>query len=207
MTKEAIERCDWAGTDPLMVAYHDTEWGVPIREPRALFELLCLEGAQAGLAWITILRKREAFREAFAGFDPEVVARFGARDVQRLMRDAGIVRHQGKIRSAIGNAKRALELRDEFGSLAAYIWSWEPPARRRALTLQALVGLTTSDAAMALSKDLRSRGWTFVGPTTLYAFMQSVGLVNDHLDGCEFREKCEKDRIRFRRPSPSIRST
>jgi len=179
-------RCWWCGTDPLYVRYHDEEWGRPVRDDRRLFEKVCLEGFQAGLSWLTILRKRDNFRRAFAEFDIDRVARFTARDVARLLKDEGIVRHRGKIESTINNAKRARELRDEFGSLAAYFWDWQPApgTRPKRLTKELLVTLSTSQESVALSKDLRKRGWTFVGPTTIYAFMQAMGLVNDHVDGC-----------------------
>lgn len=194
-------RCWWAGSDPLYRRYHDREWGRPVREESRLFEKLCLEGFQAGLSWLTILRKRESFRAAFAGFDPEVVARFGARDVQRLLDDAGIVRHRGKIESTINNARRALALRGD-GGLAAYAWSYEPEPRHRPrrLTHDRLLTMATTPASVAMSRDLRARGWTFVGPTTAYAFMQAMGLVNDHLEGCAVRDDCERRRAAFRRP-------
>jgi DNA-3-methyladenine glycosylase I len=167
-----------------------------------LFEKICLEGFQAGLSWLTILRKREAFRRAFAGFELEKVARFGARDVRRLLGDAGIVRHRGKIESTINNARRACELADEAGSLAAHVWRFEPaPASRpRKLTWAALRGMATTPESTALSNDLRRRGFTFVGPTTMYAFMQAVGIVDDHLDGCAIRARAEKARRAFARP-------
>jgi DNA-3-methyladenine glycosylase I len=196
-------RCSWAGSAPEYLRYHDEEWGFPTSDDIRLFEKVCLEGFQAGLSWLTILRKRDAFRRAFAGFDPEKVARFGARDVTRLLGDAGIVRHRGKIESTINNARRACALRDELGSLAAYFWSFEPAAakRPRQLTLAALRRMTTTPASAALSKDLRRRGWTFVGPTTSQAFLQAVGIVNDHLDGCDFRARAERARRGFRRPA------
>lgn len=201
--EDGVVRCWWAGGDPLYRRYHDREWGRPTRDETRLFEKLCLEGFQAGLSWITILRKREPFREAFAGFDPEVVAGFGPREVTRLLRDAGIVRHRGKIESAIGNARRVLELRAD-GGLAAYAWRFEPEprARPRRLTHGTLLRMTTTPASIAMSRDLRARGWTYVGPTTLYAFMQAMGLVNDHLEGCAVRAACESARARFRRPRP-----
>ena len=182
-------RCAWCQATPAYRRYHDAEWGFPVTDDTRLFEKLCLEGFQAGLSWLTILNKREAFRSAFAGFDTERVARFDAADVERLLGDAGIVRHRGKIESTINNAQRALELRGEFGSLAAYAWRFEPKrsARPRRLTLAALRAMTSSPESTALSKDLRRRGWTFVGPTTVYAFMQAMGLVNDHLEGCHVR--------------------
>jgi len=168
-----------------------------------LFEKICLEGFQAGLSWITILRKRERFREVFDGFDPARVARFRAADVRRLLTDEGIVRHRGKIESTINNAGRALALQDERGSLAAYFWSWEPlPADRpRTLTRETLVTMPTTPQSTALSKDLKKRGWTFVGPTTVYAFMQAMGLVNDHVHDCAVRTTVERARARFRRPT------
>jgi len=189
-------RCFWGVSTPEYVDYHDREWGFPVTDDRRLFEKLCLEGFQAGLSWLTILRKREAFRAAFAGFDPAKVARFGARDVTRLLGDAGIVRHRGKIESTINNAARALEIIAERGSLSAYVWSFAPEigARPRKLTLAALRAMTQTPASLALSKDLKKRGWTFVGPTTVYAFMQAMGLVDDHLDGCAIRAAAEAAR-------------
>lgn len=194
------QRCWWPGDDPLYVKYHDQEWGRPVTDDRRLFEKICLEGFQSGLSWLTILRKRENFRQAFCGFDPEAVARFGARDVARLLADAGIVRHRGKIESTINNARRALELKEECGSLAAYFWRFEPAAadRPKRLTRDALRAMATTPASIALSKDLRRRGWTFVGPTTAYAFMQAMGLVNDHIAGCFVR--AEIDRTATRAP-------
>jgi DNA-3-methyladenine glycosylase I len=186
---EPVTRCWWCGDDPLYVRYHDEEWGRPVRDDRRLFEKVCLEGFQAGLSWITILRKRENFRRAFADFDVDRVARFGVRDVNRLLKDEGIVRHRGKIESTINNAQRAIELRDEFGSLADYFWSWQPDgkSRPRRITREALMQMATTPESVALSQDLRKRGWTFVGPTTIYAFMQAMGLVNDHVEECAFR--------------------
>jgi DNA-3-methyladenine glycosylase I len=183
-----VTRCWWCGTDPLYVDYHDTEWGRPVTDDRRLFEKVCLEGFQAGLSWLTILRKRENFRRAFAGFDVDRVTRYTTRDVARLLKDEGIIRHRGKIESTINNAKRALELREECGSLANYFWKWEPdPATRQArITQEILKVMATSPESTALSKDLRRRGWTFVGPTTIYAFMQAMGLVNDHVEDCDF---------------------
>ena len=195
-------RCPWGVSTPEYLRYHDEEWGLPTADDVRLFEKICLEGFQSGLSWLTILRKREAFRRAFAGFDLEKVARFGERDVARLLGDAGIVRHRGKIESTIHNARRACELRDELGSLAAHLWRFEPdPASRpRRLTWAALREMSTTPESIALSRDLRRRGWTFVGPTTLYAFMQSVGIVNDHLDGCAFRARADRARRAFERP-------
>jgi DNA-3-methyladenine glycosylase I len=182
----APTRCWWAGSDPLYIRYHDEEWGRPVRDDRRLFEKICLEGFQAGLSWITILRKRERFREVFHGFDPARVSRMTSRDVTRLLNDAGIIRHRGKIESTINNAGRALELQDEFGSIADYVWTWQPPrsSRPRRITREVLLTMATTPESVAFSRDLRARGWTFVGPTTIYAFMQAMGLVNDHVDGC-----------------------
>ena len=200
----SVSRCWWAGDDPLYVAYHDREWGLPVADDRRLFEKLCLEGFQSGLSWLTILRKRESFREAFAGFDFARVARFTGRDVERLLTNAAIVRHRGKIESTRNNAQRALALADEFGSLAAYFWSFEPasPPRRKRLTRAILERMPTSPAAIALSKDLKRRGFTFVGPTTVYAFMQAMGLVNDHVHECVVRDEVERARTSFARPRP-----
>jgi DNA-3-methyladenine glycosylase I len=183
-----VNRCWWCGTDPLYVAYHDREWGRPVKDDRRLFEKVCLEGFQAGLSWLTILRKRENFRGAFTNFDIDRVARYTARGVTRLLADSGIIRHRGKIESTINNAKRAIELREEHGSLSTYFWKWQPdPASRpRKITRETLMGMATTPESVALSKDLRRRGWTFVGPTTIYAFMQAMGLVNDHVDDCAF---------------------
>lgn len=183
---DGLARCWWAGDDPLYASYHDDEWGRPVRDDVRLFEKLCLEGFQAGLAWITVLRKRERFREVFAGFDPEVVAGFDEDDVARLLDDPGIIRHRGKIEATINNARRALELVDERGSLANHVWSFAPEEGPPAPTSPDDLPAVT-EASTALSKDLKDRGWRFVGPTTVYAFMQSMGLVNDHLAGCAFR--------------------
>ena len=180
-------RCFWCGEDPLYVSYHDREWGFPQRDDRRLYEKICLEGFQAGLSWITILRKRENFRAAFADFDFERVARFGKREVVRLLANEGIVRHRGKIESAIHNAKRAIELVEEQGSIARYLDQYRADRPFRGW-------VPVSDESKALSKELRKRGWTFVGPTTMYAFMQSVGLVNDHANGCDFRAAAERAR-------------
>ena len=182
-------RCAWCRASDDYVVYHDTEWGFPVRDDRRLFEKITLEGFQSGLSWLTILRKRENFRRAFAEFDIERVARFTARDVTRLLGDAGIVRHRGKIESAINNAKRCADLIDECGSLESYVWRFEPhsTSRPKKLTWDVLKTMAVTPESTALSKDLRARGWTFVGPTTMYAFMQAMGLVNDHLYGCAFR--------------------
>ena len=186
-----VRRCAWCQATPTYRDYHDREWGFPVEDDTRLFEKLCLEGFQAGLSWLTILNKRDAFRRAFAGFDPARVAGFGERDVERLLGDAGIVRHRGKIGSAINNAARLLELRGEFGSLSAYAWRFEPAraTRPRRVTPAALRARGLPDEATALAKDLKRRGWTFVGPTTVYAFMQAMGLVNDHLEGCVIRAR------------------
>jgi DNA-3-methyladenine glycosylase I len=195
-------RCFWGASTQDYAAYHDREWGRPVVDDTRLFEKICLEGFQAGLSWLTILRKRDNFRRAFAGFDVDKVARFGTRDVARLLKDAGIVRHRGKIESTVNNAGRARELIAETGSLAAYFWRFEPaPASRpKKLTWQALRAMPTTPESVALSKDLKQRGWSFVGPTTVYAFMQAMGLVNDHLDGCHCRAEVERLRARFKRP-------
>jgi DNA-3-methyladenine glycosylase I len=184
-------RCLWCQATPAYQHYHDHEWGFPVTDDRRLFEKLCLEGFQAGLSWLTILNKREAFRSAFANFDAERIARFGEADIARLLADAGIVRHRGKIESTINNAKRVIELRAEFGSLSAYAWRFQPApgSRPKRMTLAALRAMTTSPESIAMSKDLKKRGWSFVGPTTVYAFMQAMGLVNDHLDGCHVRSQ------------------
>jgi DNA-3-methyladenine glycosylase I len=201
-------RCWWCGTDPLYVRYHDEEWGRPVTDDHRLFEKVCLEGFQAGLSWLTILRKRENFRRAFAGFDIDLVARFSGRDVTRLLGDDGIVRHRGKIESTLNNAKRAIELRAEAGSLAAYFWRWQPErrSRPRRITRDALMGMATTPESIALSKDLRTRGWTFVGPTTIYAFMQAMGLVNDHVEDCDIGRRITPASALSIRPSPATRT-
>ena len=196
-------RCWWAGGDPLYRPYHDDEWGHPVRDDTRLFEKLCLEGFQSGLSWLTILRKRDNFRRAFDDFDPRKVARYDDTDVDRLLGDAGIVRHRGKILATITNARRYLDLVDEAGSLAAYLWSFEPdPASRPELLDHAsLLTMATTPDSTALSKDLRRRGWAFVGPTTVYAAMQAMGIVNDHLEGCFVRPVVEAERSAFDRPT------
>ena len=195
-------RCSWGDSTDEYRAYHDAEWGFPVADDRRLFEKLCLEGFQSGLSWLTILRKRDAFRRAFAGFDFEAVATFGERDVQRLLADASIVRHRGKIESTVNNARRAVELVEAEGSLAAYVWRFEPdPASRPPqLTHAALLELAQTPESVALAKDLKRRGWRFVGPTTVYAFMQAMGLVNDHIEGCDAREGAERARETFQPP-------
>jgi DNA-3-methyladenine glycosylase I len=200
--EDGVVRCWWGGGDLDYRAYHDDEWGMPVTDDVRLFEKLTLEGFQAGLSWLTILRKREAFRQAFAGFDFRRIARFDTRAVERLLGDASIVRHRGKIESAINNARRAEELVDEAGSLAAFVWRFEPSdsARPRRMTRAALGGLAQTDESRALAKELRRRGWTFVGPTTVYAFMQAMGLVDDHLEGCAARPRVEAARGALPRP-------
>lgn len=194
VTDGGVTRCWWSGAHDDYRTYHDLEWGRPVRDDTRLFEKLCLEGFQAGLSWLTILRKRENFRRAFADFEIERVARFRPARVERLLQDAGIVRHRGKIESVLNNAKRARELAREFGSLNTYFWQYVPPAseRPRRVTHAAMSKLAKTPTSTALSKDLRKRGWTFVGPTTCYAFMQAMGLVNDHLEGCDARAACER---------------
>jgi DNA-3-methyladenine glycosylase I len=198
--EDGAARCWWSGSAPEYRHYHDTEWGFPVRDDVRLFEKLSLEGFQAGLSWLTILRKREAFRRAFAGFEFQRIARFGERDVDRLLADAGIVRHRGKIEAVISNAGRALELVRTEGSLAHYVWRFEPEARTGRLDRAGLAELGLPAEAKALAKDLKRRGWRFVGPTTAYAFMQAMGLVNDHLGGCDARVSVERAREHFDRP-------
>lgn len=195
-------RCPWCGDDPFYVAYHDEEWGVPERDGRALFEKLILDGFQAGLAWITILRKREGFRAAFDGFEPERIARYGEAEVARLLADSGIVRHRGKIESTINNAQRACDLVDAGGSLAQLLWSFEPPpaTRPKRLTWEVLRTMGSTPESTAMSRELKRRGWSFVGPTTMYAAMQAMGMVNDHLETCDTRAIVERLRRSFRRP-------
>lgn len=199
---DGIARCRWATSDPLYVAYHDGEWGRPVGDDVRLFEKLVLEGFQSGLSWLTILKKREHFRRAFDGFAPARVARFGARDVARLVNDAGIVRHRGKIEAAIANARAVEAVVAEYGSFAAYVWSFapSPPALPAPRSLADVP--PTTEASTALAKDLRRRGFRFVGPTTVYAFMQAMGLVNDHVVGCASRAACGRARASFR-PPPS----
>jgi DNA-3-methyladenine glycosylase I len=187
---------------PTYTTYHDTEWGFPVVDDRRLFEKLCLEGFQSGLSWLTILNKRERFREVFAGFDYEVVAGFGEADVERLLADPGIVRHRGKIEATINNARLACELVDEAGSIAAHVWSFEPNPESRpgVLTPDVLSTMSISPESVALSKDLKRRGWRFVGPTTVYAFMQAMGLVDDHVEECFVRPDVERARDTLVRP-------
>jgi DNA-3-methyladenine glycosylase I len=189
-------RCRWSGAAPEFLNYHDIEWGFPVADDRRLFEKLSLEGFQSGLSWRTILAKRENFRAAFHDFDFDRIARFTRRDVERLLKDEGIVRHRGKIEAVINNAQRAQELVKQEGSLAAFVWRYEPLPGGLAKPQTA----STSAEAIALSKDLKKQGWKFVGPTTVYAFMQAMGLVNDHVDGCVIRAKVERARKDFKRP-------
>ncbi|WP_431682783.1 DNA-3-methyladenine glycosylase I [Kitasatospora sp. KL5] len=189
-------RCQWSAAAAEFLAYHDTEWGFPVADDRRLFEKLSLEGFQSGLSWRTILAKRENFRAAFSGFDISRVARFGEREVERLLQDAGIVRHRGKIEAVINNAKCAESMLDREGSLAAFVWRYEPdPAE-----LPEPQTASTSPTSIALSKDLRKLGWRFVGPTTVFAFMQAMGLVNDHARDCAIRPLAERERVAFARP-------
>jgi DNA-3-methyladenine glycosylase I len=189
-------RCRWCAAAPEFLSYHDTEWGFPVDDDRRLFEKLCLEGFQSGLSWRTILAKRENFRAAFRGFDFDRVARFTPRDIERLLKDEGIVRHRGKIEAVVNNAQRARELVRQEGSLAAFVWRYEPDGGQRAKPQTA----STSAQSIALSKDLKKRGWAFVGPTTVYAFMQAMGLVNDHVEECVIRARVERARRKFVRP-------
>jgi DNA-3-methyladenine glycosylase I len=195
-TPDGLTRCFWCAADPIYVQYHDTEWGFPVHDDRRLFEKLTLEGFQAGLSWLTILRKRENFRAAFAGFDIERVARFTPRTVARLLKNAGIVRHRGKIESAVNNARRCARVIDAEGSFARFVWRFEPdPASRpKKLTWSVLQRMAVTPESTALSKALKQHGFTFVGPTTMYAFMQAMGLVNDHLHGCDIRARAEAAR-------------
>jgi DNA-3-methyladenine glycosylase I len=189
-------RCRWCAAAPEFLGYHDTEWGFPVSDDRRLFEKLCLEGFQSGLSWRTILAKRENFRAAFHDFDIDKIARFTNRDLERLLKDRGIVRHRGKIEAVINNARRAQELVTREGSLAAFIWRYEPDVEQLAKPQTA----STSAASMALSKDLKKQGWKFVGPTTVYAFMQAMGLISDHVEACVIRAKVERARRSFKLP-------
>jgi DNA-3-methyladenine glycosylase I len=187
------QRCRWCAATPEYEAYHDREWGFPVVDDTRLFEKICLEGFQSGLSWRTILAKRENFRRAFEGFDFHRVARFGEKRVQRLLQDEGIVRHRGKIEATINNAQCAVQLQGEQGSLAAYFWQYE-------MKRPAAQAASTSPESIALSKDLKKRGWKFVGPTTVYAFMQAMGLVNDHAEGCVIAREVKRARKAFRLP-------
>jgi DNA-3-methyladenine glycosylase I len=197
---DGVARCAWGDSTPDYRVYHDSEWGMPAGDDMVLFEKLSLEAFQSGLSWLTILRKREDFRRAFKGFDFERVARFGSRDVERLMNDSSIVRNRLKIEAVVNNARRAVELVESEGSLAAYVWRFEPAERDHALDRAALAKLSLTPESTALAKDLKRRGWRFVGPTTVYAFMQAMGLVNDHLDGCDAYATVARARARFKRP-------
>ena len=201
--EDGITRCVWAGSSADYLDYHDNEWGHPVADDTRLFEKICLEGFQSGLSWITILRKRENFRKAFAGFDIPTVAKFGEKEIEELVQDAGIIRHRGKIKSVINNANRALEMQEEFGSLAIYFWAQEPDEseRPKVCDYETLRTLGKTERSTAISKDLKKRGWSFVGPTTVYAFMQAMGMVNDHLEGCYHRQVVEEKRAAFIRPT------
>jgi DNA-3-methyladenine glycosylase I len=189
-------RCRWSGSAPEFPHYHDTEWGFPVSDDHRLFEKLSLEGFQSGLSWRTILAKRENFRAAFHDFDFDRIARFTARDVERLLKNEGIIRHRGKIEAVINNAKRARELVKREGSLAAFLWRFEPKPLAKPQVA------STSAESIALSKALKKQGWAFVGPTTVYAFMQAMGLINDHAEDCVIRAKVDRARKTFRRPGP-----
>lgn len=199
---DGATRCFWPGALPDYLHYHDNEWGRPVTNDIRLFEKICLEGFQSGLSWLTILRKRDNFREAFSGFDFDRVAEYGETDIERLLGNPGIVRHRGKIVSTINNARRARELADEAGSLAAWFWNFEPGADERPVVVDypTLIANPTTPTSTRISKELKKRGWSFVGPTTVYAFMQAMGLVNDHIEGCMCRGKIEAERKAFKRP-------
>ena len=196
--EDGLARCWWADSTPEYRAYHDTEWGFPVADDRRLFEKLCLEGFQAGLSWLTILRKREAFREVFANFEVAEVARFGDDKFAELMNDARIVRNRAKIEATINNAQRVIELVEHEGSLAHFLWSYEGERPIKAPT-RADLPVTTPESK-ALAKEFKRRGWRFVGPTTVYAFMEAMGLVNDHIDGCHCRPAVDAARAKFKRP-------
>jgi len=200
--EDGLIRCFWHGGKEDYRIYHDEEWGMPVDDDIRLFEKICLEGFQSGLSWLTILRKRENFRTAFAGFDFHKVAQFDDQDIERLVNDAGIIRHRGKITSTINNANRALEMVEQEGSLGAFFWRFEPGKKDRPKTMDhaALTAMGKTEISTQISKELKKRGWSFVGPTTVYAFMQAMGIVNDHLEGCYCREKVEEAREGFVRP-------
>lgn len=193
---DGLERCRWSGSAPEFLDYHDTEWGFPVGDDTRLFEKICLEGFQSGLSWRTILNKRESFRAAFAQFDFEKVARFGDQDIERLLQDEGIVRHRGKIAATINNAQRACEAAERHGSLAAFVWQYEPDPSE----VPEPQTMSTSPTSIRMSKDLKRLGWKFVGPTTVFAFMQAMGLINDHAKGCAMREKADAARTDFKPP-------
>lgn len=199
--EDGIRRCWWGDSAPEYRAYHDEEWGFPVSDDVRLFEMLSLEGFQAGLSWLTVLRKREAFRRAFAGFQFDRIARFDERDVSRLLADASIIRHRGKIEAVINNARRAVELVQREGSLASYVWRLEPRARPSRIDRAALLELGHTPESRALARGLKQRGWRFVGPTTVYSFMEAVGMVNDHLDGCDTRAAVARARAQFTPPT------
>lgn len=199
---DGVARCWWGDSEDLYRRYHDLEWGRPVDNDKRLFEKLVLEGFMSGLSWLTILRKRENFRVAFRGFDPKLIARFGARDAARLMADTGIVRNRAKVDATINNARRYAELAKEFGTFAAYVWGFEPKPRKRLLDRATLFERGVPEEAIAMSNDLRRRGWAFVGPTTVNSFMQAMGLVNDHIRGCEAGVQVESLRRDFKRPRP-----
>ncbi len=194
---DGAPRCPWCAASPELLEYHDSEWGFPVTDDRRLFEKLCLEGFQSGLSWRTILAKRENFRRAFRDFDFDQLAQFAESDIERLLQDAGIVRHRGKIEAAINNARRAQELVQDKGSLAGFFWQYEPAPE----TLPEPQTISVSAESTALSKALKKMGWKFVGPTTVYAFMQAMGLVNDHVAGCVLRDRVEQARAEFVRPT------
>ncbi|HEY4340006.1 MAG TPA: DNA-3-methyladenine glycosylase I [Steroidobacteraceae bacterium] len=193
---DGLMRCRWSATTPEFLPYHDTEWGFPLDDDRRLFEMMCLESFQSGLSWRTILAKRENFRAAFRNFDFDQIARFAPRDVERLLKNAGIVRHRGKIESVINNARRARELIKREGSFAAFVWRYEDPKRSAQRPAAAL-----GAESLALSKELRRLGWAFVGPTTVHAFRQATGLINDHVEGCVIRAQAQRARRAFRPPA------
>ena len=202
---DSKQRCFWCGDDAQYIEYHDLQWGRPVTNDDQLYEKICLEGFQAGLSWLTILRKRESFRRAFRNFDPKIVAGFNQRDVNRLMKDESIVRHRGKIESAIQNAKSTLEVQKEFGSLATFVWSFRPDpkitSKNKAPKQISEIKASTPESE-ALSKALRARGFKFVGPTTMYAAMQSLGLVNDHFAGCHVRRACHEQQLVAAKKTP-----
>lgn len=200
--KDGKMRCWWHGEHEDYIKYHDEEWGHPVDDDHKLFEKICLEGFQSGLSWLTVLRKRENFRKAFKQFDYNKVAKFTEKKIEQLVLDAGIIRHRGKIKSTINNAKRAQEMVKEFGSLGSYFWNYETEQKNRPknMTYAAAMKLTFTEESKAMSKDLKKRGWSFVGPTTAYAFMQAMGMVNDHLKGCYCRRMVEMKREKFKRP-------
>ena len=194
---DGVHRCWWCGDDPQYIQYHDREWGMPVNDDQRLFEKICLEGFQSGLSWITVLRKREAFRKAFSNFEIEKVARFTQKKVERLVTNAAIIRHRGKIESTINNAQKAIELIETQGSLAEFFWQFEPKKHPTIKTKADIPAKT--DESTAMSKSLKKMGWSFVGPTTAYAFVQSMGIVNDHVQGCKYHKICKTARKEFKR--------